>query len=183
MAGLSGTINETTANGPSAAETPAGPERAHNAVQRVVPGSSDGYTIKLSERAKRAARAPNTQANSGRENADASVKMVATKGVNSRQPKGNSPPAAPKARTRGHTKESFVAFQREEALGRYSVLADEDSDEEDDADAVDNAPEDVDMTEVPDVSRPTQVDHTAQDVEMEGPDDGDLPLFRPVDVP
>ncbi|KAE9018296.1 hypothetical protein PR002_g13142 [Phytophthora rubi] len=145
----------------------------------VAEAAADGYVVKLSGRAKRAARKNNYTAapvQQARQRSIPNHTTANTVAVAQEVTDVRTPSVAPKARKKGSKQSGFAAFQRAEALGHYGVLAEDDSDGEDTTDAVTTSGaadvEMIDHDSTASIARP-DVDE-AVDVEM-----GDAPASAP----
>ncbi|KAE9202772.1 hypothetical protein PF002_g21139 [Phytophthora fragariae] len=145
----------------------------------VAEAAGDGYVVKLSGRAKRAARKNNYTAapvQQARQKSIPNHTTANTVAVAQEATDVRTPSVAPKARKKGSKQSGFAAFQRAEALGHYGVLAEDDSDGEDTTDAVTTSGaadvEMIDHDSTASIARP-EVDE-AVDVEM-----GDAPASAP----
>ncbi|KAE9313935.1 hypothetical protein PR003_g19374 [Phytophthora rubi] len=145
----------------------------------VAEAAGDGYVVKLSERAKRAARKNNSTAapvQQARQRSIPDHTTASTIAVAQEATDVRTPSVAPKARKKGRKQSGFAAFQRAEALGHYGVLAEDDSDGDDNTDVVTTSGaadvEMIDHDSTASIARP-DVDE-AVDVEM-----GDAPASAP----
>ncbi|KAE9280366.1 hypothetical protein PF001_g24266 [Phytophthora fragariae] len=139
--GTSGVASEATPLRNVVAGTAASPAVVNTtgASTEVAEAAGDGYVVKLSERAKRAARKNNSTAapvQQARQRSIPNHTTASTIAVAQEATDVRTPFVAPKARKKGRKQSGFAAFQRAEALGHYGVLAEDDSDGDDNTDVV-----------------------------------------------